>query len=69
MCSSKLLARTMSTSRGVPKGDDLEGEKSALKTGYGQSNWFSEKLLFEAGKRGFRGHIVRRVTSYVVVVV
>ena len=61
---SESLARTGSTSRGVPESDDLEGAKSALKTGYGQSKWVSEKLLFEAGKRGLRGHIVR--PGYVV---
>ncbi len=61
---SESLARTGSTSRGVPESDDLEGAKSALKTGYGQSKWVSEKLLFEAGRRGLRGHIVR--PGYVV---
>ncbi|KAF8067844.1 alpha-aminoadipate reductase Lys1p [Lyophyllum atratum] len=53
-----------STSHGVLESDDLEGAKSSLKTGYGQSKWVSEKLLFEAGKRGLRGHIVR--PGYVV---
>ncbi|KAJ7274974.1 alpha-aminoadipate reductase Lys1p [Mycena rebaudengoi] len=50
--------------RGVPENDDLEGARSSLKTGYGQSKWVSEKLLFEAGRRGLRGHIVR--PGYVV---
>ncbi|KAI0702060.1 L-aminoadipate-semialdehyde dehydrogenase large subunit [Cerioporus squamosus] len=48
----------------VPESDDLEGARNSLKTGYGQSKWVSEKLLFEAGKRGLRGHIVR--PGYVV---
>ncbi|KAI0777235.1 alpha-aminoadipate reductase Lys1p [Trametes elegans] len=48
----------------VPESDDLEGARHALKTGYGQSKWVSEKLLFEAGRRGLRGHIVR--PGYVV---
>ncbi|KAF9482698.1 alpha-aminoadipate reductase Lys1p [Pholiota conissans] len=61
---SESLARTGSDLMGVPESDDLEGAKSALKTGYGQSKWVSEKLLFEAGKRGLRGHIVR--PGYVV---
>lgn len=61
---SESLARTDSSSRGVPESDDLEGAKLSLKTGYGQSKWVSEKLLFEAGKRGLRGHIVR--PGYVV---
>ena len=45
--------------RGVLESDDLEGSRTDLKTGYGQSKWVSEKLLLEAGKRGLRGHIVR----------
>lgn len=49
---------------GVPESDDLEGARSTLKSGYGQSKWVSEKLLFEAGRRGLRGHIVR--PGYVV---
>ena len=49
---------------GVPEDDDLEGARTGLQTGYGQSKSVSEKLLFEAGKRGLRGHIVR--PGYVV---
>ena len=49
---------------GVPESDDLEGARHGLKTGYGQSKWVSEKLLFEAGKRGLMGHILR--PGYVV---
>jgi len=49
---------------GVPESDDLEGARYDLQTGYGQSKWVSEKLLFEAGKRGLKGHIVR--PGYVV---
>ncbi|KAH9835299.1 alpha-aminoadipate reductase Lys1p [Rhodofomes roseus] len=49
---------------GVPESDDLEGARTSLKTGYGQSKWVSEKLLFEAGRRGLKGHIVR--PGYVV---
>lgn len=49
---------------GVPETDDLEGAKLPLKTGYGQTKWVSEKLLFEAGKRGMTGRIVR--PGYVV---
>ncbi|KAL0563697.1 large subunit of alpha-aminoadipate reductase, partial [Marasmius crinis-equi] len=50
--------------QGVPEDDDLEGAREGLKTGYGQTKWVSEKLLFEAGKRGLRGHILR--PGYVV---
>ncbi|PIL27678.1 hypothetical protein GSI_10830 [Ganoderma sinense ZZ0214-1] len=49
---------------GVPESNDLEGARATLKTGYGQSKWVSEKLLFEAGRRGLRGHIIR--PGYVV---
>lgn len=59
---SDRLAR--SGSRGVPENDNLEGARSALKTGYGQTKWVSEKLLMEAGRRGLRGHIIR--PGYVV---
>ncbi|KAF8634830.1 hypothetical protein AX17_004081 [Amanita inopinata Kibby_2008] len=54
---SLILGR--SDSRGIPESDDLEGARSSLKTGYGQSKWVSEKLLFEAGRRGLSGHIIR----------
>ncbi|KAI0346141.1 alpha-aminoadipate reductase Lys1p [Trametopsis cervina] len=49
---------------GIPESDDLEGARFNLKTGYGQSKWVSEKLLFEAGRRGLNGHILR--PGYVV---
>jgi L-2-aminoadipate reductase len=61
---SDALIDSRSEFKGVPESDDLEGAKTSLKTGYGQSKWVSEKLLFEAGKRGLRGHIVR--PGYVV---
>ncbi|GJE86585.1 alpha-aminoadipate reductase [Phanerochaete sordida] len=48
----------------VPESDDLEGARTGLQVGYGQSKWVSEKLLFEAGKRGLSGHILR--PGYVV---
>ena len=61
---SDRLVRSGPIGRGVPEDDDLEGAREALKTGYGQSKWVSEKLLLEAGRRGLRGHIVR--PGYVV---
>lgn len=61
---SDSLADSHSNYKGVPESDDLEGARSSLKTGYGQSKWVSEKLLMEAGRRGLRGHIVR--PGYVV---
>lgn len=61
---SDSLSHLRSERRGVPEDDDLEGARTGLKTGYGQSKWVSEKLLFAAGKRGLKGHIVR--PGYVV---
>ncbi|KAJ7096683.1 alpha-aminoadipate reductase Lys1p [Mycena belliarum] len=61
---SDSLVGGRSNFRGVPENDDLEGARASLKTGYGQTKWVSEKLLFEAGRRGLRGHIVR--PGYVV---
>lgn len=61
---SESLAQNHSAHRGVPESDDLEGAGASLKTGYGQTKWVSEKLLFEAGRRGLQGHIVR--PGYVV---
>ena len=61
---SDALSGDPSSPGGVPESDDLEGARSTLKTGYGQSKWVSEKLLFEAGQRGLSGHIVR--PGYVV---
>ncbi|TFK20663.1 aminoadipate-semialdehyde dehydrogenase [Coprinopsis marcescibilis] len=49
---------------GIPEIDDLEGARHDLKTGYGQSKWVSEKLLFEAGRRGLKGVVIR--PGYVV---
>jgi L-2-aminoadipate reductase len=61
---SESLSHGHTPYRGVPENDDLEGAKVGLKTGYGQTKWVSEKLLFEAGRRGLRGHILR--PGYVV---
>ncbi|KAF8886556.1 alpha-aminoadipate reductase Lys1p [Infundibulicybe gibba] len=61
---SESLTHSGSKYQGVPEGDDLEGARSSLKTGYGQTKWVCEKLLLEAGRRGLRGHIVR--PGYVV---
>ncbi|OSX63506.1 hypothetical protein POSPLADRAFT_1180438 [Postia placenta MAD-698-R-SB12] len=61
---SDSLSREQNSLGGVPEDDDLEGARLNLKTGYGQSKWVSEKLLFEAGRRGLNGHILR--PGYVV---
>ncbi|KAI5300585.1 large subunit of alpha-aminoadipate reductase [Ascosphaera pollenicola] len=44
---------------GISEADDLQGSRSGLGTGYGQSKWAAEYLVKEAGKRGLRGAIVR----------
>ena len=49
---------------GVPENDDLEGARTGLRTGYGQTKWVCEKLIMEAGKRGLKAHIIR--PGYVV---
>ncbi|KZF19913.1 putative alpha-aminoadipate reductase Lys2 [Xylona heveae TC161] len=48
---------------GISEGDDLEGSRKGLGTGYGQTKWVSEYLVKEAGRRGLRGTIIR--PSYV----
>ncbi len=49
---------------GIPEDDDLEGARTGLKVGYGQSKWVGEKILMEAAKRGLPVNIVR--PGYVV---
>ena len=44
---------------GVSESDDLEGSRTGLSTGYGQSKWVGEYLVKEAGRRGLRGTIIR----------
>lgn len=46
-------------SAGLLESDDLEGSRTGLGTGYGQSKWVAEKLIMEAGKKGLSGWIVR----------
>ena len=50
--------------QGVLESDDLEGARTGLKTGYGQTKWVAEKVLMEASKRGLSCRIVR--PGYVV---
>ncbi|KAF8756534.1 alpha-aminoadipate reductase Lys1p [Rhizoctonia solani] len=49
---------------GVLESDDLEGARTGLQTGYGQTKWVSEKVLMEAARRGLSCRIVR--PGYVV---
>jgi L-2-aminoadipate reductase len=44
---------------GILESDDLQGSRSGLPTGYGQTKWVSEQLVMEAGRRGLQGFIVR----------
>ena len=44
---------------GISEADDLQGSRTGLVTGYGQSKWVAEYLVREAGRRGLRGCIVR----------
>lgn len=44
---------------GVTEEDDLQGSRTGLGTGYGQSKWVAEYLVREAGRRGLKGVIVR----------
>ena len=56
----ELSSRRISTGQhAVPEDDDLQGSRTQLSTGYGQTKWVSEQLVRAAGKRGLRGSIVR----------
>ncbi|KAJ2963282.1 hypothetical protein NQZ79_g1633 [Umbelopsis isabellina] len=44
---------------GVLESDDLEGSRTGLDTGYGQSKWVAEKLIMEARNRGMPATIAR----------
>jgi len=44
---------------GVSESDDMEGSRQGLATGYGQSKWVSEQLVFEARRRGLTAGVIR----------
>ncbi|GAM84142.1 hypothetical protein ANO11243_021350 [Dothideomycetidae sp. 11243] len=44
---------------GVSESDDMEGSRQGLTTGYGQTKWVSEQLVFEAVRRGLTASVVR----------
>ncbi|KAJ9078194.1 large subunit of alpha-aminoadipate reductase [Entomophthora muscae] len=44
---------------GVPEWDDLEGSRTGLGSGYGQSKWVSERLMMSAGACGVPTTIIR----------
>jgi len=43
----------------VMESDDLEGSRTGLGNGYGQSKWVSEKLIFKAKERGVPACVIR----------
>ncbi|KAH7104976.1 alpha-aminoadipate reductase Lys1p [Auriculariales sp. MPI-PUGE-AT-0066] len=46
-------------SESVSELDSLDGARTGLKVGYGQSKWVSERILMEAARRGLPVRIVR----------
>jgi L-2-aminoadipate reductase len=56
----KLSERQTSTGQGaISEEDDMQGSRTGLGTGYGQTKWVSEQLVREAGRRGLRGSVIR----------
>ncbi|EEH03815.1 L-aminoadipate-semialdehyde dehydrogenase large subunit [Histoplasma capsulatum G186AR] len=56
----KLSDQHLSTGRdAISEDDDMEGSRTGLGTGYGQTKWVSEQLVRAAGKRGLLGSVVR----------
>ncbi|KAK3309855.1 uncharacterized protein B0T15DRAFT_16277 [Chaetomium strumarium] len=56
----QLSEKQTSTGQGaVMEEDDMNGSRTGLGTGYGQTKWVSEQLIREAGRRGLLGSIVR----------
>ena len=45
--------------KGISENDDLEGSRTGLRSGYGQSKWVTEKLIMEANNRGMPTTIIR----------
>jgi L-aminoadipate-semialdehyde dehydrogenase len=43
----------------IPEDDDMQGSRTGLGTGYGQTKWLSEQLVRAAGKRGLQGSVIR----------
>ncbi|KAL2137283.1 hypothetical protein VTI74DRAFT_5014 [Chaetomium olivicolor] len=56
----KLSEKQTSTGQGaIMEDDDMNGSRTGLGTGYGQTKWVSEQLVREAGRRGLLGSVVR----------
>ena len=45
--------------KSVSENDDLEGSRTGLGSGYGQSKWVAEKLIMRAQSRGLPATIIR----------
>ncbi|KAI8957193.1 large subunit of L-aminoadipate-semialdehyde dehydrogenase [Daldinia sp. FL1419] len=43
----------------IMESDDMNGSRTGLSTGYGQTKWVSEQLVREAGRRGLQGSVIR----------
>lgn len=56
----KLSEETTRTGEGsIMEEDDMQGSRTGLGTGYGQTKWVCEQLIREAGRRGLQGTIIR----------
>ena len=56
----KLSEQQISTGQNaISEDDDMQGSRTGLGTGYGQTKWVSEQLVRAAGKRGLRGSVIR----------
>ncbi|OAX80970.1 L-aminoadipate-semialdehyde dehydrogenase [Emergomyces africanus] len=56
----KLSSQYLITGRdAISEDDDMEGSRTGLGTGYGQTKWVSEQLVRAAGNRGLLGSVVR----------
>ncbi|MCJ1248720.1 large subunit of alpha-aminoadipate reductase [Trapelia coarctata] len=56
----KLSEQQISTGQNaISENDDMQGSRTGLGTGYGQTKWVSEQLVHAAGKRGLQGSVIR----------
>src|SRR5204863_3626248 len=56
----KLSEKQISTGQhAISEDDDMQGSRTGLGTGYGQTKWVSEQLVRAAGRRGLHGSVVR----------
>lgn len=56
----QLSDRQISTGQhAISEDDDMQGSRTGLGTGYGQTKWVSEQLVLAAGTRGLLGSVIR----------